>query len=1120
MHPDSAKVHASVATAPAESIAEGTNLQVLAEVFRLSPAFLAVLRGPDHVFELANDAYQQLVGHRPLVGRSVRDAFPELEGQGYYELLDRVYTTGTPFVGENVQALIRQEPNGQPVEIRLNLVYQPLRDSRGQIVGIFAHGVDLTQHHLAEQARQEMLVQIQQQAQIFETTLASISDFAYTFDRAGRFLYANKPLLDLLAKRLDEVVGRNFHDLDYPPALATKLQLQIAQVFTTGQQLADETEFTGADGTPGIYEYIFRPVFDLAGQVTVVAGSTRDITSRKRAEEPLRRSEARFRALFDQAAVGMVEFDTKGVVTRTNETFCRLVARPAREIVGFNSNHYTHPADIDIGRENVRLIESKGASRASFEKRYIRADGTPVWARATLSPLYDGDGKLMSLMGIVEDISEQKSAEDRMRFLMQVSDTVRPLIDPDEIVAATARLLGEFLDVDRCAYAEVEADQDTMNLVGNYTRGVKSIVGKLTFNAFGDEVLQLMRDDLPFVVYDIDSHRPRLDVDAYREIEAQAVICVPLHKGGRFVASMAVHQRQPRVWTSDEVQLVRAVATRCWESIERARVSRQLQQREERYRTFVDTVSSVVWLCDIDGRMTSHNPSWGGFTGQSKAEYEGFGWLMAIHPDDRQRTAEIWQQAVETRQMYECEYRVRRHDGEYRHMIARGAPVCTADGKIKEWVGNCTDNHDERQLIEQNELLLESERAARTEAERTGHMKDEFLATLSHELRTPLSAILGWAQLLQHAEIAADEAREGLTTIERNARVQAQLIDDLLDMSRIISGKIRLDVQTVDASATINAAIDTVRHSAEAKRIAIRTTLDRQAGPITGDPHRIQQIVWNLLSNSIKFTPADGQIEVSLRRINNHVEISVRDSGVGIAPEFVPHVFERFRQADASTSRRFGGLGLGLAIVKQLVELHGGAIYATSAGVGQGSTFTVQLPISIMLSREEQPAKTDRTRLVAGRTDPRDWLQPNLSGVQVLIIDDERDARELAKRILTECQATVLVAPSGNEALQILETAKPDVIVSDIGMPGLDGYELMRRIRAQGHTVPAAALTAFARAEDRNQAILAGFQTHLTKPLDPGELMTTVAKLVGRTGSNLSAGSRSTIRSPIPWSPS
>ncbi|QDU31571.1 Sensor histidine kinase TmoS [Anatilimnocola aggregata] len=1101
MHPDSAQVPRWPAVGTDQPTAVDHD-QVLAEVFRRSPSFMAVLRGPDHVFELANDAYRSLVGQRQLIGRAVRDAFPELAGQGYFELLDRVYATGEVFSGTNLQAFLHQRDDAQPVEIRLDLVYQPLRDERGQVTGIFAHGVDLTQHHLAEQSRRQLVNEIAQQANVYETTLSSISDFAYTFNRAGRFLYANKPLADLLAMRPAEIVGKNFFDLNYPPELAAKLQQQIEQVFATGEGLADETAFTGAAGESGYFEYIFRPVFDLDGRVVVVAGSTRDITQRKLAEEPLRASEARFRAIFDQAAVGMVEFDTFGVVTRTNETFCRIVGRNTSEVVGVTSAHYSHPEDVRIGIEAIRQIAEKTAHRASFEKRYIRSDGTIVWARATLSPLFDASGQLLRLMGIVEDISEQKSAEDRLRFLMHLSDTVRPLINPDEIMATSAQLLGEFLDVDRCAYAEIEADQDAMLLAGNFTRGTKSLVGRMRFSDFGAEAIRLMQGNQPYVVYDIDSHVPTVDVAAYRAAEIQAVICIPLHKAGKFVAAMAVHQTQPRVWTNDEIQIVQAVATRCWESIERARVTRHYRDSEQRYRTFVDTVSSVVWLTDPDGNMVGENPSWCGFTGQSWEGCRGFGWLSAIHPDDQQRTSRIWREAIVTRQMYECEYRLRRHDGVYRYVIARGAPVLLADGTVKEWVGNCTDNHDQRMLVEQNQRLLESERAARSEAERTGRMKDEFLATLSHELRTPLSAILGWAQLLQHADIAGSEAKEGLATIERNARIQAQLIDDLLDMSRIISGKIRLDVQTVDLPTVITAAINTVRHSAEAKRIVVRTILDSHAGPIAGDPHRLQQIVWNLLSNSIKFTPAAGKIEVILRRVDSHVEISVADSGVGIQPEFVPHVFERFRQADASISRSFSGLGLGLAIVKQLVELHGGSIHVASEGEGRGSTFTVLLPVSLTLSRDVQPLQpADRARTPSAAVKSQAaWVQPNLQGVKVLLVDDERDARELARRILTDCQAEVLLAPSGEAALQLLGTATPDVIVSDIGMPELDGYELMRRVRAQGITMPAAALTAFARAEDRTQALLAGFQTHITKPVDPRELMATVATLVGRTG--------------------
>lgn len=810
-------------------------------------------------------------------------------------------------------------------------------------------------------------------------------------------------------------------------------------------------------------------------------------------------SEARFRALFDQAAVGMIEFDSEGRVLRTNETFCRIVGRSMSEIVGFTTHEYTHPADRGLAIHYIREIEARHALRASFEKRYIRPDGAAIWARATLSPLFEGGGQLTRLLGIVEDISEQKGAEERIRFLMQLSDVVRPMADPVEITAISARMLGEHVEADRCAYAEVAADQDTMFLIGNYTRDVKSLVGEMKFSAFGAEVLERMRANQPYVVYDIDSHWPAVDVEIYRQADIQAVVCVPLHKAGRFVAAMAVHQTTPRIWTPDEVQLVQVVAARCWESIERARVARYLSESEQRYRTLVDNISAVVWLTDPTGAITADNPSWMSFTGQTFAECRDFGWLQAIHPDDRAHTLQLWNAAVQHRDIYEVEYRLRRHDGEYRYVVARGAPVLTPEGQVKEWVGNCTDNHAERLLLEQNQTLLASERTAREEAERTGRMKDEFLATLSHELRTPLSAILGWSQLMQRSPLGLEESREGLATIERNARAQAQLIDDLLDMSRIISGKIHLQVQTVNLPTVVAAAIATVKHSAAAKRITVQTWLDPQAGPIAGDPNRIQQVVWNLLSNSIKFTPSGGTVTAELRRFENHAEISVSDTGAGIPAEFLPHVFERFRQADASTTRRHGGLGLGLAIVKQLVELHGGAISVSSEGTGKGCRFLIRLPLANSLALDDVTSDavlTDESGILSTQVEP--WTLPNLQGLCVLVVDDEPDARELVRRVLLECQAEVVVAKNGREALHMLQISPPEVLVSDIGMPEIDGYELIRRARARGFTAPAVALTAFARSEDRAQALAAGFQEHLTKPLEPRELAAAVAELTGR----------------------
>ena len=402
----------------------------------------------------------------------------------------------------------------------------------------------------------------------------------------------------------------------------------------------------------------------------------------------------------------------------------------------------------------------------------------------------------------------------------------------------------------------------------------------------------------------------------------------------------------------------------------------------------------------------------------------------------------------------------------------------------------------------ERESLLESERAARSTAERMSELKDEFLATLSHELRTPLNAILGWSQVLQNAPKNEADARQGLEAIERNARVQTQLIDDLLDMSRITSGKLRLDVQPLQPMSFVEAAVETVKPAADAKGIRLERLLDPAAGPISGDPGRLQQVVWNLLSNAIKFTPKDGRVQVLLERVNSHIEISVADTGVGIKPEFIPYLFERFRQADASTTRRYGGLGLGLSIVKNLVELHGGTVRVKSAGQDQGTAVTVYLPLTVV---HRSTGTGERLHPRSPNVSAPGFNADELAGITVLVVDDQPDARDLVRRVLEDSAAHVITAGTMEEALALVERRKPDVLISDIGMPGTDGYELLRRVRAlgtdKGGKVPAIALTAFARSEDRTRALRAGFLVHVSKPVDPSELVATVASVAGRVAS-------------------
>jgi PAS domain S-box-containing protein len=527
------------------------------------------------------------------------------------------------------------------------------------------------------------------------------------------------------------------------------------------------------------------------------------------------------------------------------------------------------------------------------------------------------------------------------------------------------------------------------------------------------------------------------------------------------------------------------------------RAEEALRVSNERFRLLANSAPVLIWMADSSKSRIWFNKGWLEFTGRALEEEIGFGWTQNVHEEDLADCLQTYAESFDKKQPFRCEYRIRRRAGESRWIMEQAAPLFEGEhGEFSGYVGSCVDVTESKQLQSEREGTLRAERAAREEAERVGQLKDEFLATVSHELRTPLNAILGWSTLLRRLEPGSPDHVRGVETIERNARVQAQIIADLLDMSRIISGKVQIDVQPIDLQDVISAAIDSVKPSIEAKRLRLRVTLDARAGRLRGDPARLQQVFWNLLSNAVKFTPSDGRIDVVMERVNSHVEISVEDSGIGIKPEFLAFVFDRFRQADASVTRRHGGLGLGLSIVKHLVELHGGSVRVKSPGEGQGATFIVALPISVIRAedtgRHERPSFSD--------VDVTSIELPSLSGVQALVVDDEQDARILICRLIEEQGGACTVAASGSEALKIVSEGQVNILISDIGMPDFDGYQLIRKIRANednaARNIPAIALTAYARADDRQRALLAGYQMHVAKPVEPRELIAGIASLL------------------------
>ena len=525
------------------------------------------------------------------------------------------------------------------------------------------------------------------------------------------------------------------------------------------------------------------------------------------------------------------------------------------------------------------------------------------------------------------------------------------------------------------------------------------------------------------------------------------------------------------------------------------------QQAQARLAAIVESSDDVIVSKSLEGIIRSWNAGAERIFGYRAEETIGKHISLIIPPDRLDEETEILRRIRRGERIDHFETVRLRKDGARIDVSLTVSPMRDAAGNIVGALKIARDITEQKRAVDERLKLLDAERAARNVAERAGTMKDEFLATLSHELRTPLNAIYGWSQLLATGSLSEEETRQGIDAIQRNAKIQTQLIDDLLDMNRIISGKVRLDVQPTDLANVVDLAVESVRPAAEAKQIRLRKIVDPHAGPISGDPTRLQQIIWNLLSNALKFTPKEGSIEVLLQRVNSHVELTISDSGIGIKPDFIDSIFERFRQADASTTRSHGGLGLGLSIVKNLVELHGGTVCAKSEGEGKGTTFIVAFPLAPLRNGQWSEHPT------SPKSPEWDSATLPLAGVKVLVVDDEPDARKLIQQVLSHCNAEVTTARNANEAIQMLLAQRPDVIVSDIGMPSKDGFQFIREVRglslAEGGQTPAIALTAYARSEDRTRAMMAGFQVHIAKPIEPKELIATVGSVVGRTAPNV-----------------
>ena len=743
---------------------------------------------------------------------------------------------------------------------------------------------------------------------------------------------------------------------------------------------------------------------------------------------------------------------------------------------------------------------------AQFEYYY------PTWDRWFENRTYPS---LDGVVNLCTDITDRKRAELNDQFLHQLDAQLRQLTIADQMLWQTMSDLGEYLKVDRCVWHTVNPDADLAIIEQDWRRqDTPSVKGVHSLSSFiAPELLGQYLAGQTVVIHDVITNPYTAPLAAnYLQFEAHAMIAAPCLHHGQWVALLVVNTRTPHQWRSDEVALMQQIVARLWSMIEHTRIMQELRQKNAILDIVNESAPSPIFVKDRAGRIIYANPATLEVLGKTAAEVIGC-YDCDLYPnvEDADNVMRNDRRIMESGQVEVVE---ESPDG-VRTFLSMKAPYRNETGEVIGLIGIANDITERVQLERDRERLLQQEQVARAAAEHANRIKDEFLAVLSHELRSPLNPILGWSKLLRSRQLNPQKTEHALETIERNAQMQAQLINDLLDMSRILQGKLSLDIQSVDLALVIHAAMETVRLAAEAKAIQIQTQFAANIHAVAGDAGRLQQVIWNLLSNAVKFTPNGGQVEIRLEQAEEgkggrgdrgdgkeagdgfssasppspsfpaYAQITITDTGKGIHPDFLPLVFDRFRQENSTITRQFGGLGLGLAIARQIIEMHGGTITVDSPGAGQGATFTVMLPLMGSQASGGGRRKHDDSPL---RSPPFP-----LTGLHILVVDDEVDSREFVAFVLRQAGATVIAAASAFEALRQLEQATLDLIVSDIGMPDMDGYQLLQQVRSQAQTqhIPAIALTAYAGETNQQLAIAAGFQVHLSKPVEPTELVQT-----------------------------
>lgn len=1021
------------------------------------------------------DSYK-LVSIEAVIGRSHYDVFPNLPDT-WKQLHQRCLASATEQRDEGIFQL----PDGSEQYLRWEV--QPWYVSSGIIGGIVIFSEDITERKQAEQALCES-------EQRYRTIVHTANEGIWLIDSQAQTLYSNDRMAEMLGYTAAEMLERTVLDCCFAEDIASGQERIGSNLRGSKEQF--DFRFRCKDGSERLVLACTSPMFDGQGKIVGALGMFTDVTARRQVEAALRSSAGRLSVALTAARLGDWSWEAATDVVTFSERAAEIFGiPPGTHMTWTQMQTILHETD----RKRTRLqVEQAIADHSDYDVEYrvIHPEGTERWVAAKGRAQYNPFGQVLGMLGVVQDITDRKQAEQEREQLLTRERMAREEAETtkEQIFGILGSITDGFLAFDR-QWRFTYLNQEGSRTLG---RSPEELLGKHVWAEF-----------------------PELADTEFGQLYQRAVAeGVPLELEGYYApfdSWFSVRAYPSSVGLS---LYFRNINDRKRAEAKIALLNRDLQNRVNELQTLFEVIPIGILITDdptfkqirsnpafaqILG-IAADNASWTPPQGTPLPSYKIFSHGKELTPEE----TPLRRAAIEGLEIKGTEVDILRGDGALFNLYGYTSPLFDEQGCVRGAVGAFLDITDRKQSEAEREHLLEREQTARKQAEAANRIKDEFLAVLSHELRTPLNPILGWTRLLRAGKLNAQKTAMALETIERNAKLQTQLIEDLLDVSRILRGKLSLNMAPVDLPLIIEAAIETVRLAAEAKAICIHMVLNPIAEQVLGDSARLQQVVWNLLSNAVKFTPEGGQIDICLERVDredrrissasySYAQIQVSDTGKGISPDFLPYVFDYFRQADATTTRQFGGLGLGLAIVRQLVELHGGTVQATSPGEDQGTTFTVKLPL-LKGYRERSSHEPDSLYPSAP------LLQP-LQGVRVLVVDDEADARSLTTFILEEAGAIPTVAVSASEALFLFPQLNPDVIISDIGMAGMDGYMLIQQIRMlppeQGGQVPAVALTAYAGETDQQQAITIGFQYHLTKPVKPNELIEVILSLIDRS---------------------